>query len=247
MGQQEQLQHQGGTGARATEQCCNRTVIAMGKWGMGGDVYVVLQRKTSTIVVDETMQNVWTAIIRDVLRSNKTCMICSRIVFGVSELYSKVELVNAFRINSSLKWSKLYSNRVSNIISECSESLIVHGLGTLFLKWKRAVLCLFAELYRAGKDLPDPAKLLGGLDVKKPREEWPRYDDDGIGRVDYLRETKEHQELLYHFLRMVLLHDQYKRSKSKQLLSDYCHFSLEAYIVLSYYNGYECWKTEVDL
>jgi hypothetical protein len=47
-------------------------------------------------------------------------MFCSKIVFGVSYLYSKVELVNAFRINSSLKWSKLYSNRVSNIISECS-------------------------------------------------------------------------------------------------------------------------------
>jgi hypothetical protein len=109
-----------GTGARATEQCCNRTVIAMGQGGVGGDVYVVLQHKTSTIVVDETMQNVWTAIIRDVLGWNKTCMICSGIVFGVSYLYSKVELVNAFRINSSLKWSKLYSNRVSNIISECS-------------------------------------------------------------------------------------------------------------------------------
>jgi hypothetical protein len=75
----------------------------------------------------------------------------------------------------------------------------VHGLDTFFLKWKRAVLCLFAALYRAGKDLPDPAKLLGGLDVKKSREDWPTYDDDGIGRVDYLRETKEHQELLYHF------------------------------------------------
>jgi hypothetical protein len=94
--------------------------MAMGQRGVGSDVYVVLQRKTSTIVVDETVQNVWTASIRDVLRSNKTCMICSRIVFGVSELYSKVELVNAFRINNSLKWSKINSNRVSNIISECS-------------------------------------------------------------------------------------------------------------------------------
>jgi hypothetical protein len=83
----------------------------MGQGGVGGDVYVVLQHKTSTIVVDETVQNVWRAIIRDVLRSNKTCMICSKFVFGVSYLYSKVELVNAFRINSSLKWSKLYSNR----------------------------------------------------------------------------------------------------------------------------------------
>jgi hypothetical protein len=95
--------------------------MAMGQRGVGGNVYVVLQHKTLKIVVDETMQNVWMAIIRDVLRSNKTCMFCSKIVFGVSYLYSKVELVNAFRINSSLKWSKLYSNRVSNIISECSK------------------------------------------------------------------------------------------------------------------------------
>jgi hypothetical protein len=55
------------------------------QWGMGGDVYVVLQRKTSTIVVDETVQNVWTANIRDILRSNKTGMMWSGIVFGVSE------------------------------------------------------------------------------------------------------------------------------------------------------------------
>jgi hypothetical protein len=48
-------------------------------------------------------------------------------------------------------------------------------------------------------------------------------------------------------LRTVLWHDKYKRSKGKQMLSDYCHFSLEAYIVLTYYNGYECWKSEVDL
>jgi hypothetical protein len=46
-------------------------------------------------------------------------------------------------------------------------------------------------------------------------------------------------------LRTVLLHDKYKRSKGKQMLSDYC--SLEAYIVLTYYNGNECWKSEVDL
>jgi hypothetical protein len=105
----------------------NRTVVAM---AMGQrrsidqrNVYVVLQRKTSTIVVDETMQNVWRANIPDVLRSNKTGMMCPGILFGVSYLYSKVELVNAFRINSSLKWSKLFSNRVSNIISECSSQV----------------------------------------------------------------------------------------------------------------------------
>jgi hypothetical protein len=122
----------GATGATAIAMAMghwgtgNRTVIAM---AMGQrrsinqrNVYVVLQRKTSTIVVDETMQNVWRANIPDVLRSNKTGMMCPGILFGVSYLYSKVELVNAFRIKSSLKWSKLYSNRVSNIISECSRA-----------------------------------------------------------------------------------------------------------------------------
>jgi hypothetical protein len=113
-----QLQWHWGTGAGATEQCCNGNGATIYRVVL---LYVVLQRKTSTIVVDETVQNVWTANIPDVLRWNKTCMICSGIVFGVSELYSKVELVNAFRINSSLKWSKINSNRVSNIISECSQ------------------------------------------------------------------------------------------------------------------------------
>jgi hypothetical protein len=100
----DRSQWQWGTGAGATAIAMalghrsrgNRTVIAMGQGGVGGDVYVVLQHKTSTIVVDETVQNVWRAIIRDVLRSNKTCMICSKIVFGVSYLYSKVELSECF-------------------------------------------------------------------------------------------------------------------------------------------------------
>jgi hypothetical protein len=38
--------------------------------------------------------------------------------------------------------------------------LNVHDMLLLFL-------CLFADLYRAGKNLLDPAKLLGGLDVRK--------------------------------------------------------------------------------
>jgi hypothetical protein len=37
------------------------------------------------------------------------------------DVVRKVELVNAFRIKSSHKRSKIYSNRVLNIISECSE------------------------------------------------------------------------------------------------------------------------------
>jgi hypothetical protein len=44
----------------------NRTVLKW-QWGVGGDVYVVLQRKTSTIVVVKNVQNVWMTNIRDVL------------------------------------------------------------------------------------------------------------------------------------------------------------------------------------
>jgi hypothetical protein len=101
----------------------NRTVIAMGQWGNGDRMvllYVLFRGSMSCIVVVENVLNVWTAIIREVVPANKTCMICSGIVFGVSKLYTKVELVNAFRINSSLKWSNINSNHVSNIISECS-------------------------------------------------------------------------------------------------------------------------------
>jgi hypothetical protein len=80
--------------------------------------------------------------------------------------------------------------------------------------------------------------------VKPSKNAWRIGCKEAIRRVDYLHETKEHQELLYHFLTTVLLNDQCKRIKGKQLLSDYCHFSLEAYIVLTYDNGYECWKSE---
>jgi hypothetical protein len=107
------------TGTGATGQWLQwqwRSIVFLSK----RNVYVLFRGSMSSIVVVENVQNVWTAIIREVVPANKTCMICSKIVFGVSYLYSKVELVNAFQINSSLKWSKLYSNCVSNIISECS-------------------------------------------------------------------------------------------------------------------------------
>jgi hypothetical protein len=74
---QQQLQWQRGKGNGATETAmidrsqlqwhrgrgtgATATAMAMGQQGVGGNVYVVLQCKTSTVVVDETVQNVWTA------------------------------------------------------------------------------------------------------------------------------------------------------------------------------------------
>jgi hypothetical protein len=81
------LGHWGNSDSECNGKGAKRSIVFLSK----RNVYVVLQRKTSTIVVDENVQNMWTAIISDVLRSNKTCMFCSGILFGVSYLYSKVE------------------------------------------------------------------------------------------------------------------------------------------------------------
>jgi hypothetical protein len=79
-----------GTGAGATGAGATGA-MAMGQWG-ATTIYriaiilcAVLQRKASTIVVDETAQNMWTANIHDVVCSNKTCMMWSGILFRVSE------------------------------------------------------------------------------------------------------------------------------------------------------------------
>jgi hypothetical protein len=61
---------QGHWGTGATDQCCNGNGATIDRMIVLS--HVVLQRKTSTIVVDETVQNVWTANIREVLRSNRT-------------------------------------------------------------------------------------------------------------------------------------------------------------------------------
>jgi hypothetical protein len=68
-----------------------------GHWGRGncnsngamGDrmvlLYVLFRGSMSCIVVVENVQNVWTAIICEVVPANKTGMMWSGILFGVSE------------------------------------------------------------------------------------------------------------------------------------------------------------------
>jgi hypothetical protein len=54
---------------------------------VGGDVYVLLQGSMSCIVVDENVQNVWTATIREVGPAN-TGMIWSIFGCGPNDIYS---------------------------------------------------------------------------------------------------------------------------------------------------------------
>jgi hypothetical protein len=83
-----------GTGATAIAMALghrsrgNRTVIAMGQWGVGSDVYVLCRGSMSWIVVDKNVQNVWTAMIHEVVPRNKTCMIWSVLGDGPNEIYS---------------------------------------------------------------------------------------------------------------------------------------------------------------
>jgi hypothetical protein len=104
-------------------------------------------------------------------------------------------------------------------------------------------MTLFKELYMAdSQDLPTPQSLLGNF--QEPRKDWPDYEDPE--RDDCLRETLDHQNLLFHFLKEVVLNETFQRNSGTKKLSEYVHFSLEAYLVLTYVNNYATWKAEVE-
>jgi hypothetical protein len=62
--------------------------MATGQQGVDGDVYVLFRGSMSWIVVDKNVQNVWTAMIHDVVPRNKTGMIWSVFGNGPNGIYS---------------------------------------------------------------------------------------------------------------------------------------------------------------
>jgi hypothetical protein len=59
------------------------------QWGVCGNVYVLFRGSMSCIVVDENVQNMWTAIIREVGPANRTGMIFWSVFgCGPNEIYS---------------------------------------------------------------------------------------------------------------------------------------------------------------
>jgi hypothetical protein len=122
--------------------------------------------------------------------------------------------------------------------------------------------CLLAtqqnsELYRKGVDLPTPAALLGDLDVdaeslvtKKGKPELTV--KDVLGRVGdlqikpMLRETKAHEELLYHFTICVITQQKFKEQVAIHPHSEYLWISLECFLVIAYVNGYDKWMWECE-
>jgi hypothetical protein len=88
--------------------------------------------------------------------------------------------------------------------------------------------------------MPDPKEILGGLDL--PESEWPEYQD-GV-RPKYMRETVAHQELLFHFTKVMVMADLFRNCADKKPLSKYMTTTLEACLVLLYHNNYACWYGE---
>ena len=112
-----------------------------------------------------------------------------------------------------------------------------------------------SELYRKGVDLPTPAALLGDLDVDAESLETPDGQPeltvkDVLGRVGdlqikpMLRETKAHEDLLYHFTAAVITQEKFKEHVGIHAFSDYLWISLECFLVIAYVNGYDKWMWE---
>jgi hypothetical protein len=101
---------------------------------------------------------------------------------------------------------------------------------------------LLEELYRDSPlSLPDPATILGEMNNPNSKA-WPLYEEDD--REPCLRETDEYKHLLFNFLKEILLNSDYRKDSASKVLSDYVDTTLEAYLVLTYIDSYEIWKTE---
>ena len=85
--------------------------------------------------------------------------------------------------------------------------------------------------------------MIGDL-FTKPKQEWPEYHD--LHRKEYLREKPEYEDLIFHFMKEVMLDECFKMNATKHNLSNYMDKSLESYLVLTYVNSYYAWWDECN-
>ena len=90
--------------------------------------------------------------------------------------------------------------------------------------------------------LPTPEELVGDL-LADDMEDWPEYDTPG--RKPLLRETEGHTDLLFHFTKVVVMGPCFRDNSTTKLLSNYMTEHLEAFVVITYINGYNSWMNEV--
>jgi hypothetical protein len=105
--------------------------------------------------------------------------------------------------------------------------------------------CFCAGYYKEKVELPDPSAILGPLEegYRHHPGEGTDFSWDGTP-IPCLRETKEHQDFIFLFIKTVMLNKDFKENSHTAFLSDYVHHALEAYAVLLYDNGYDGWLEE---
>jgi hypothetical protein len=103
---------------------------------------------------------------------------------------------------------------------------------------------LATALLGAGEYLPHPDDVLG--DLAEPDEvDWPKEDQDISNRLPLLRETDGYMDLLLHFTKIVVMAQVFGECGHTQLLSSYMTPHLEAFLVVTYVNSYDSWKSKV--
>jgi hypothetical protein len=88
--------------------------------------------------------------------------------------------------------------------------------------------------------MPDPRVILGGLAAQ--RDQWP--EDGDSTRAPYLRQTRDHQDLLVHFTKVMVMSERFRQKSTRSHLTRYMGSALEAFCVVTYVNNYDNWYEE---
>jgi hypothetical protein len=97
--------------------------------------------------------------------------------------------------------------------------------------------------------LPKPEEILGdlnGAEILPPDDIDYVPVDPTIPKKPCLRETKAHEELIYHFTKCVVTTSTFNSNSGKHLLEKYLWPSLESFLVVAYTNNYETWMEEIE-
>jgi hypothetical protein len=92
--------------------------------------------------------------------------------------------------------------------------------------------------------MPHPSDILGAA-LSGESSGWPEAYSPGSRRPEehnqYLRQTKAHADLLFHFAKVVVTYDTFKHQSTKDLISKYLTAGVEGFLVVAYLNGYDKW------
>jgi hypothetical protein len=90
--------------------------------------------------------------------------------------------------------------------------------------------------------LPKTEEILGDL-YGKDENQWPANESN---QAPWLRETKAHQDLIFHFTKCLVSASSFKNNSEKVLLAKYVFPALEAFLVITYVNSYQKWVLDLD-